>query len=130
MADTSFGFLLRKLRERRNLSLRELAHIANTDHAYLHRLEIGVREAPSKDMLAKLLRALKPDRREGDMLTFLTDHPETDPQWVESTLNDPSIPFRDFTAVAGAVYRSSTRPDYPSILKRIRAILDDESAHG
>ena len=38
---TSFGILLARLRERRDLSLRELGLISGVDHAYIHRLETG-----------------------------------------------------------------------------------------
>lgn len=59
-AIAQFGGVLRGLRERRGLSLRELSALCGLDHAYIQRLEIGERTCPSKDTLVKILRPLKP----------------------------------------------------------------------
>ena len=74
---SALGFLLQHLRERRGLSLRELGQLAQTDHAYIYRLEQGEKGAPSEDVLLRLIRALKAERREAEMLRFLAAHPET-----------------------------------------------------
>ncbi|HXJ57708.1 MAG TPA: helix-turn-helix transcriptional regulator [Verrucomicrobiae bacterium] len=55
----SAGDILRSSRERRGLSLRELGRLAGIDHAYIHRLETGAKEAPSDQVIMKLARALK-----------------------------------------------------------------------
>ena len=59
MKKTGLGFLLQHLRERRGLSLREFGQLADTDHAYIYRLEQGEKAAPSDDVLVRLIRALK-----------------------------------------------------------------------
>ena len=43
----SFGYALRKFREGRGLSLRELGTLCGIDHAYIHRLEKDEKTAPS-----------------------------------------------------------------------------------
>ena len=67
MKKDGLGFLLQHLRERRGLSLRELGQLAQTDHAYIYRLEQGEKGAPSEDVLLRLIRALKAERREAEL---------------------------------------------------------------
>jgi len=54
-----FGKALRSFREARGLSLRELATLTEVDHAYIHRLEIADKTAPSAEMIERLARGLK-----------------------------------------------------------------------
>lgn len=130
MARRGLGFLLEKLREKRGLSLRELAQLAKIDHAYVYRLESGEKEAPSEETLTKLSRALKAGKREADMLRYIAEHPDTDAKLIEAVLDDPSVGFEVFTAVAGVVYRGPARPDYPTLFARVRRILDEEHGNG
>jgi transcriptional regulator with XRE-family HTH domain len=60
---TPLGEVLRAARLRRGLSLRELSALADVDHAYLHRLEVGAKFAPSQAVLSRLHRVLMPGRR-------------------------------------------------------------------
>ena len=83
MAQPALGLLLQHLREERGLSLRDLAKLAEIDHAYIYRLEAGDKEAPSDEALTKLIRALKPGKREADMLRYLAQHAETDAALVQ-----------------------------------------------
>ena len=71
MPQTALGFLLQNLREERGLSFRELALLADIDHAYIYRLETGAKESPSDEVLSKLIRALKAAKREAEMLRYL-----------------------------------------------------------
>lgn len=127
MAQWAFGVLLRTLREERGLSPRELARLAEIDHAYIYRLETGEKESPSEEVLAKLLRALKAGKREVEMLRYLAAHRETDPALVKHVLGDASVTSDEFAAAAGAAYRGSARPDYGKLIERIRRILKDEN---
>ena len=86
MAQPALGFLLQTLREERRLSLRELAQLASVDHAYIYRLETGDKESPSDDVLSKLIRALKVEKREADILRYLAKHTETDAALVQYVL--------------------------------------------
>jgi len=130
MARQGLGFLLKALRERRDLSLRELAQLAGIDHAYIYRLETGDKESPSAEAVSKLIRALKPGRREADMLRYLAEHTETDATLVAHVLRDPTIGFDIFASVASAVFRGSARPDYPKLIERVRKILGEEEGNG
>ena len=130
MKKNGLGFLLRLLRERRGLSLRELGQLAQTDHAYIYRLEQGEKGAPSEDVLLRLIRALKADRREAEMLRFLAAHPETADDLVAEVLNDPTVTYNVFAAAAGAAFRGSARPNYSQLLARVRSILSEENGNG
>jgi transcriptional regulator with XRE-family HTH domain len=129
MADSALGLLLEHLRSERGLSLRELAQLAGVDHAYIYRLETGAKEAPSDEVLAKLVRALKAGKREADMLRYLAAHSETDPELVRHVVADKTIAYEVFAMVAGAAHRG-TRPDYTKLIARARALLADDNGLG
>lgn len=131
MSQPALGFLLQKLREQRGLSLRELAQLAGVDHAYIYRLEAGNKESPSDEVLSRLIRALKAAKREAEMLRYLSQHTETDALLISHVLQDQSITFEVFAAVAGAAFRGAARPDYPKLIERVRRILgEEEQSHG
>ena len=130
MAQPALGLLLQTLREERRLSLRELAQLADIDHAYVYRLETGGKESPSEEVLLKLIRALKVGKREADMLKYLAKHTETDVALVAHVLKDPTVSYQIFASVAGAAFRGTARPDYPKLIERVRKILDEENQGG
>jgi HTH-type transcriptional regulator, competence development regulator len=130
MAQTALGFLLQNLREERGLSLRELALLADIDHAYIYRLETGAKESPSDEVLSKLIRALKAPKREADMLRYLATHTDTDAGFVAHVRQDQTVTFDEFASAAGMVFRGAGRPDYATRIKRVRRILNDEGGHG
>ena len=126
MPEPALGALLRKLREDRGLSLRELSQIAGVDHAYIHRLETGAKEAPSDEALNKLIRALKAGKREGDMLRYVVSHSETDPGLVLYVVTDATVTYEEFATAASASYRGNARPDYAKLIERVRKLLSEE----
>ena len=130
MAQNAMGFLLKWLRDQRGLSLRELAQLARVDHAYVYRLETGAKESPSKEVLSKLLRVLKAENREEQMLYYLVEHTRTDTALVTHTLEDTTITYDIFASAAGAAFRGSARPDYPKLIRRVRRILEEEHEDG
>jgi transcriptional regulator with XRE-family HTH domain len=127
MGQPAFGFLLQTLREERGLSLRELAQLADIDHAYIHRLETGAKESPSDEALTKLGRALKVGKREVDMLRYVASYPETEAGLVKHVLKDRTVTYEIFAAAASAAFRGVTRPDYEKLIARVRRILTDEN---
>jgi transcriptional regulator with XRE-family HTH domain len=130
MAHAALGVLLRSLRDERRLSLRELAQLADIDHAYVYRLETGGKESPSEEVLAKLIRALKADKRDAAMLRYVASHSETDAALVMYVRKDPTVSYEIFASVAGAVFRGTARPDYPKLIERVRRILSEENGGG
>jgi HTH-type transcriptional regulator, competence development regulator len=126
MPQTALGVTLQFLREQRGLSLRELARLSETDHAYIYRLEAGDKESPSGEVLTKLARALKVDKREADILKFAAEHGSTDVGLVTHVLTDKGVSYEIFASAAGAVFRGTVRPDYAKLIERVRKILDEE----
>lgn len=127
MGESALGFLLRSLREERGLSLRETAQLAELDHAYIYRLETGEKESPSEEALTKLIRALKPPKRETEILHFLAANATARPDLVAFVRDDPSITYSEFTALSGIAFRGPARPDYKTLLARIRKVLGAEN---
>ena len=130
MPQTALGFLLQNLREERGLSLRELALLADIDHAYIYRLETGAKELPSDEVLSRLIRALKAPRREADMLRYLAAHTEAEAGLVAHVRQDPTVTYGEFAAAASMAYRGAARPDYATRIARVRRILSEEGDGG
>jgi transcriptional regulator with XRE-family HTH domain len=127
--ESALGFLLRFLREQRGLSLRELGRLAEVDHAYIHRLETGGKESPSAEVIGKLVKALKPGKRETDMLFYLAAHPDTAAELVDLVTRDPTITYNVFAGAAGMAFRGK-RPNFEQIIQRVRSFLDEDSGNG
>jgi transcriptional regulator with XRE-family HTH domain len=124
MGITALGVLLSFLREQRGLSLRELGRLAEVDHAYIHRLETGGREAPSAEVIGKLAKPLQAGKRETDMLLYLATHPETPAELVSLATRDPTITYDVFKGAASMAFRGK-RPNFEQIIQRVRSFLDE-----
>ena len=130
MGQSAFGVLLQKLREMRGLSLRELMQLADIDHAYIYRLETGDKESPSEEVVTKLSRALKAGKRETDMLRYLAQHAESDPELVTYVLGEPTVSYELFQSAAAVAHRGAARPAPAKLIERIRRILAEEESDG
>lgn len=126
MPQTGLGAALKTLRERRTLSLREIGQLSSVDHAYVHRLETGEKTSPSQDLVEKLLKVLKPGKRDAALVMWLISHADADPSLVEFVLQDPSISIDVFSAAAGVRHRGNTRPDHAILIARIKELFEDE----
>ena len=124
MSDSGLGVALRTLRERRTLSVREMSKLAEVDHAYIYRLETGEKANPSTELVAKLLKVLKPEEREALIVRWLATH-EASADLVTLALEDPSIGIDLFTMAAGATHRGGGRPDAAALIARCRRALED-----
>ena len=122
MPETALGTWLRDLRDRRGMSLREVADRSRVDHAYIYRLETGTKEAPSDDVVGKLISALTPPDRDAEILRFLVDHTNIDVKLIEFVRDDPSITFDQLHMLTTVVNRGA-RPDYATSLARIRRFM-------
>lgn len=123
---SGLGALLRRLRDARGLNFREVAQLANVDHAYIQRLETGAKTSPSDEVLTRLIKALKAPKREALMLPFLTRHPDTHPALIDFVQDDENISFEEFRGLATLAHRGTGRPDYAVQLARLRAFWDDD----
>lgn len=125
MADSALGRLLKKLRENQEFSLRDVANRAGVDHAYVYRLETGGKEAPSEEVMAKLIGALSPTQRDIDLLRFLASFPVSDMGLVDFAAKDQSVTVAEFKMLTTVVSRGA-RPDYATSLARIRRFMREE----
>lgn len=126
MAQTGLGAALRALRERRTLSLREMAQLSSVDHAYVHRLETGEKASPSPELVGKLLKVLKPNERDAEIVKWLAEHADADPDLVTYVLNEPDVSVDIFAAAAGVRHRGSARPDPATLIARVRRAFEDD----
>ena len=125
MPESALGLWLRALREESKLSLRELGQRSDVDHAYIHRLETGVKEAPSEDVLSKLATALSATSRDGEVLRFLVTNATVDRGMLEFVRKDQTI-TRDELQMLTTMVNRGTRPDYATSLARIRRIMMED----
>ena len=126
MPPNGFSAALKMLRERRNLSGRELSLIAKIDHAYESRLESGEKTNPSDEAVDKLLRGLKPNERDAQIFRWLAQHPDTSSDWVVYMLDEPTGTLEEFTVGAVMVNRGKV-PTPEKTLERVRkALAEDE----
>lgn len=122
MPTSALGVWLKSLRDRRNRSLRDVAHRSEVDHAYIYRLETGAKEAPSDEVINKLVSALAPSERDAEILRFLVSHPNVDANLVEFVRADANISFDEFHMLTTVVNRGA-RPDHATSLARIRRFM-------
>ena len=126
MPESGLGVWLKGLRERSKLSLRDLAQRSEVDHAYIHRLETGAKEAPSDEVVNKLSTALSATKREADVFRFLASHPNVDVGMLNFVRDNPDVTFEEFHMLTTVVNRGA-RPDYATSLARIRRILQEDA---
>lgn len=126
MPVNGFGIALKKLRERRTLSQRELGALSEVDNAYIYRLETGEKINPTTETVTKLIRALKAPEREASIFKWLAEHPNTWPDLVEYALDTQSVPYDHFVSAAGMSFRGDARPTPDALLARVKRMYEDE----
>ena len=129
MPALAFGIWLKELRDRRALSLRDVAQRAGVDHAYISRLETGEKESPSDEVVDKLVSALGASRRDAKILRVFVSHSSADPALAEFVRADTSVTPEELHMLTTVVNRGA-RADYPTSLSRIRRIMQEEEDDG
>lgn len=124
MAQSGLGLLLRRLREARDLSMREVGQLADIDHTYVFRLETGEKQSPSEELLARLLKVLRANPREVEMAQFMINN-DVNPVWVDHVL-PTDMTAEMFEMGASMRHRGAGRPDMAAIEARVRRALEDE----
>ena len=124
----SFGYALKKFREGRGLTLRELGKLCEIDHTYIHRLETEERNSPSEETVESLARALKLDGRRARMLRILPGQKACG-QLVELFLEDEERPMEVFEPLLHMNFRGKrprTLDDWRQKADMLQRLLDDE----
>lgn len=126
MPQTGLGVALKTLRERSEMSLRDIGQRSSIDHAYVHRLETGEKDRPSQELVGKLLAVLRPSERDAGIVYWLMDHPEADINLVNYVMEDEAVSLEVFSAAAGMKHRGTVRPDPATLIARVRRAFEDD----
>jgi len=129
MGASALGTVLKDLRESKGFSLRELAQLAGIDHAYIHRLETGEKDSPSKETLDKLIRVLKPHRRDIEVLRYVAANPEINPDLVDLTVKDDGVSFEVFLTAANMKFRSNSGIAAQELIDRAKKFYEEYEGH-
>lgn len=105
----SFGYVLKKFREDRGLSLRELGKLCEIDHAYIHRLEKDEKNSPSEEVVESFVRTLKLNSRRANFLRFLVGMTINE-QLIDVFLEDEECPLEHLKPLAQMSFRGK-RPE-------------------
>ena len=120
MTESAFGAVLRTLRERRELSLRDLGTLAEIDHGYISKIERGDKEPPPADTFARLSRHLKAAPHELAILKFLHANKAVDPALALQALADPDVTPEIMAIAVSVVHRGAGRPTPAQWLERAK----------
>ena len=102
----SFGYTLKKFRDARRLSLRELGKLAEIDHAYIHRLENDQKTSPSDEVVEQFVRNLKLSSRRAQILRFLVGK-QISTSLIDLFVEDSNRSIDVFESLAQMSYRGS-----------------------
>jgi len=104
-----FGDALKRFREQRGLSLRELDKLSGVNYAYIQRLENNEKTAPSDDKLDALFSALKLTAQRRELLKYLLSAPPVPDTLFEAMLQHP-VATVDALVIAARISFRGTRP--------------------
>lgn len=107
-----FGDALKRFREERGLSLRELDKLSGVNYAYIQRLESNDKTAPSDDKLDDLCSALKLTSQRRGLLRSLLSTPPVPDALFEAMLLHPVATVDAFIIAARVSFRGA-RPVTP-----------------
>lgn len=127
-----FGELLKRFREERQFTLRDLGKLSEIDHAYIYRLETGEKSTPSEETIKALTKALKLDNRKAHILRFLMEH-ETPTGLVEIVLDELEHYLADFESVAAMSHRGArpkTKDDWRKLLSMVQGVREEFEKDG
>lgn len=112
------------MRERKELSFRDMEKRADLDHAYIWRLEKGDRVAPSEDVVVRLSQALELDEREGEVFHLLAKSVTVDKALYDLMVSRVDLPWDVLEDVASMSFRGERPTTEEAWLKRINMLLE------
>ncbi|MBK9584870.1 MAG: helix-turn-helix domain-containing protein [Alphaproteobacteria bacterium] len=124
----SFGYALKKFREDRGLSLRELGKLCEIDHAYIHRLEKDEKTAPSEQVLDSFVRYLKLTSRRAALLRLLVGK-SVNELLVDVFIEDEDRPLELLEPSYQMSFRGKrpeTKDEWRKHIDRLATWFDDE----
>lgn len=123
----SFGYALRKFRDERDLSLRELGKLSEIDHAYIHRLEKDEKTAPSDEVVDAIVRALKLSPRRARLLRMLVGKTVNE-KLIDVFIEDKDRSLDALEPTAQMSFRGKrpeSHDDWRRLANQIQALLDE-----
>lgn len=124
----SFGHALKKFRENRGLSLRELGKLCEIDHAYIHRLEKDEKTAPSEQVIDSFVRYLKLTPRRASLLRLLVGT-SINEQLVDVFIEDEDRPLELLEPSYQMSFRGKrpeTKDEWRKHVDRLATLFDDD----
>ncbi len=124
----SFGYALKRFREDRGLSLRELGKLCEIDHAYIHRLEKDEKTAPSEQVLDSFVRYLKLTPRRAGLLRLLVGK-SVNEQLVDVFIEDEERPLELLEPSYQLSFRGKrpeTKDEWRKHIDRLATLFDDD----
>ena len=126
----SFGYALKKFREERGLSLRELGKLCEIDHAYIHRLEKDEKTAPSEQVVDSFVRYLKLSPRRARLLRLLVGR-SVNEQLIDVFIEDEDRPLELLEPSYQMSFRGRrpmTKDAWRDIVNRLANLFNDDEA--
>lgn len=124
----SFGYVLKKFREDRGLSPRELGKLAEIDHAYIYRLEKDEKTSPSEKTVDSLVRTLKLTPRRAELLRMLVGK-TVNTKLIDVFIEDEDRPLERMEPLALMSFRGKrpeTHDDWRTKDDQLREFLEVE----
>ena len=124
----SFGYALKRFREERDLSLRELGKLCEIDHAYIHRLEKDEKTAPSDQVIDSFVRNLKVTPRRARLLRLLVGKSMNE-QLIDVFIEDEERPLDLLEPSYQMSFRGKrpeSKDEWRRHIDRLAALFDDE----
>ena len=124
----SFGYALKRFREERDLSLRELGKLCEIDHAYIHRLEKDEKTAPSDQVIDSFVRNLKLTPRRARLLRLLVGKSMNE-ELIDVFIEDEERPLDLLEPSYQMSFRGKrpeSKDDWRRHIDRLAALFDDE----
>ena len=110
-----FGDALKRFREDRGLSLRELDKLSAVNYAYIQRLESNEKIAPSDEKIDALCSALKLSTQRRELLRVLLSNPPVPDALFEAMFKHGSATVDAFVIASRVSFRGkrpSTAPEW------------------
>ena len=114
----SFGDIIRRLRQEKDLPLRKVAAFLDIDQAILSKIERGQRKAP-REIVVKLAECFKTNENEL-LVAWLSDH-------IVYQLKDEEIALQALmVAEEKVLYQRKGKTDHEGVIKVIRDFLEKD----
>ena len=125
----SFGYALKKFREDRGLTPRELGKLCDIDHAYIYRLEKEEKTSPSEKTVESFVRTLRLTPRRARVLRLIVGK-TINTKLIDVFIEDEERPLEHLEPLSLMSFRGK-RPeshnDWRKKADQLNAFLEEEN---